>query len=63
MLKTKVSSNLDISKRTQNKTDWKKIYNKTQSEADREAAQDKENPVLKNVRFKKLNNDNQLNGN
>jgi len=57
MTKTKVSSNLDISKRIQDKTDWNKVYNKTQIEADREAAQDKENPILKNVRFKKLNNE------
>jgi len=53
--KTKVSSRVDVSKQTLDKTDWNKVYNKSQPEIDREAVQDNENPVLKNARFKKLN--------
>ncbi len=41
--------------KAQDKTDWKKIYNQTQVAADREAGQDTENPVLKNAKFKRLN--------
>ncbi|MFK5949246.1 MAG: hypothetical protein QM500_10820 [Methylococcales bacterium] len=39
----------------QDKTDWKKIYNQTQATADRKAGEDTENPVMKNAKFKRLN--------
>ncbi len=55
MTRFKKSSNGNISIQAQNKTDWKKIYNQTQATADREARQDTENPILKNAKFKKLN--------
>ncbi len=58
MTKTKTDSKTDLSKKAQDKTDWKTIYNQTQSVADRIAAQDTENPVLKNARFKRMHDKN-----
>lgn len=54
MTKMKINSNSDLSKKYQDKTDWKKVYEQSQKEADKEAARDDENPVLKNARFKRL---------
>jgi hypothetical protein len=52
---TKVNPSTDISKMHQDKTDWKKVYQKSQSIADIEAKNDKENPIIKNGRVRKLN--------
>lgn len=52
---TKVNPDTDISKIYQDKTDWKKLYQKSQSIIDIEAKNDKENPVIKNARVRKLN--------
>lgn len=55
MKKTKINSEKDISKKIQDKTDWPKVYKKPQENVDREAAADTENPILKNVRFYRVN--------
>lgn len=57
MKKTKINSEKDTVKILQDKTDWSKVYNKSQSTADREAITDTENPVLRNVRFDRLSKD------
>jgi len=54
MTKNKMSYKYDPSKKVLDKTDWQKLYRQTQLEADREALQDKENPVLKKARFRRL---------
>ncbi len=54
MTKFKKNSNNNPSIKAQDKTDWKKIYNQSQASADRDAAQDKENPILKKSQFKRL---------
>ena len=53
---TKIDTNSKdiISKKAQDKTDWKKVYSKSQHTIDREAQQDTENPVLKNATFKRM---------
>ena len=51
MKKTKIDPERDVSIRVQDKTDWSKVYKKSQASVDREAAMDIENPILKNVRF------------
>lgn len=40
-------------KMTQDKTDWKKVRNSSQTAADAEALKDLENPVLTNKKFVK----------
>jgi len=50
---TKVSEKDIKAIKVQDKTDWNKVYNTSQPIVDREAYQDSENPVLKNVRFEK----------
>jgi len=52
---TKVNPKTDISKILQDKTDWKRVYQKTQSSVDIDALNDTENPVLKDARIKRLN--------
>lgn len=52
---TKVNPKTGISKILQDKTDWKRVYQKSQAMADIEALQDEENPILKNARIRKLN--------
>lgn len=41
------------SKFEQDKSDWKKILNTSQNEADRDASNDKDNPILEKPKFKK----------
>ena len=55
MKKTKIDPEKDVSIRVQDKTDWSKVYKKSQASVDREAATDIENPILKNVRFSRIN--------
>ena len=55
MAKIKINLKNNLSKKAQDKTNWIKIYNQSQSTADRVASQDAENPVLKNTRFKRIN--------
>lgn len=54
MTTTKVSSTGDSLKNLQDKTDWSKVYKKPQSVVDKEAVSDKENPILKGARSKRL---------
>ena len=46
----------DKAKITQDKTDWKKVINSSQSAADIESVKDTENPVLTNKKFVKSEN-------
>ncbi len=52
---TKVNPDTDISKMHQDKTDWKKVFQKPQSMVDIEAKNDNDNPVIKNARVRRLN--------
>ena len=54
MTKIKVEKHLDPSVTALDKTDWNKLYRQTQQQIDKEAMDDKENPVLDNAKFHHL---------
>jgi len=55
MTRTKVNSKDVASKQCLDKTDWNKIYNQSQASVDLKSSQDSENPVLKEAKFKRIN--------
>lgn len=52
---TKISSETVKSKVIQDKTDWKKVYQQPQAQVDSEAQRDKENPIIKAGKVRRLN--------
>jgi hypothetical protein len=52
---TKVNSEPVKSKVLQDKTDWKKVYRQPQSQVDSEAQKDKDNPIIKSGKIRRLN--------
>jgi hypothetical protein len=52
---TKVRSKDAVSKQCLDKTDWNKVYNQPQASVDQKSSQDSENPVLKDAKFKRIN--------
>ena len=51
---TRVSSQGLKDKPMKDKTDWKKIFNQSQSQVDSEAYKDKDNPIIKNGKSRRL---------
>ncbi|MDH5181310.1 MAG: hypothetical protein OEZ39_08180 [Gammaproteobacteria bacterium] len=54
MKKVVVNKGKIVQGQCQDKTDWKRVYNETQSNVDRNAKADNENPVLTKARFHRL---------
>lgn len=52
---TKVSSKDLKDKFIQDKTDWKRVYQESQTQVDREAQADAENPVINTGKVRRLN--------
>lgn len=52
---TKVSNESLKSKTLQDKTDWKRVYQKPQAQVDSEAQKDKENPIIKVGKVRRMN--------
>jgi hypothetical protein len=52
---TKVNSDEYKNKFIQDKTDWKRVYQKTQTQVDHEAQIDKDNPIVKFGKVRRLN--------
>ena len=52
---TKINSKTDLSKMLQDKTDWKRVYQTSQSSADLKALKDDENPIIKTGKVRRLN--------
>ncbi|USD22559.1 hypothetical protein MJO52_05350 [Microbulbifer variabilis] len=53
---TKISKATDPSKLPQDRTDWGRVYQKPQDTVDQEATMDSENPVIKDGKTRRLNN-------
>ena len=54
MKKARINVDKNAKAKLQDKSDWVKIFNMSQGQADAEAMNDKDNPVLKNAKFKRL---------
>ncbi len=52
---TKINSKNYLSKTAEDKTDWKRVYQKPQSSVDFDVQKDKENPIIKNGKIRRLN--------